>query len=151
MLSGAQFVKDILDCHPQTCYELFRMDKWTFVNLCHHLKRHENLKDTQWVTIVEAVVMFLLIVGHNVRMRVVADHFQHLIETITRHFKEVRRVLCQLAKILIRPCNMSNEVPSYIANNPKYFPWFKVIYIYIFHNLKSFYISISCLCFYSKK
>ena len=82
MLSGTQFVRDILDCHPQTCYELFRMDKRTFVNLCHHLKRHENLKDTQWVTIVEAVVMFLLIVGHNVRMRVVADHFQYLTEIV---------------------------------------------------------------------
>ena len=58
------------------------MDKQTFVNLCDHLKRHENFKDTQWVTSVEAVAMFLLIVGHNVRMRVVADHFQHSIEIV---------------------------------------------------------------------
>ena len=46
------------------------------------MKRHENLKDTRWVTIAEAVAMFLLIVGHNVRMRVVADRFQHLIEIV---------------------------------------------------------------------
>ena len=65
------------------------------------------------------------------RMRVVADCFQHSTKIIARHFKEVRRALCQLAKILIRPCNMSNEVPLYIANNPKHFPWFKVIsYLY---------------------
>ena len=74
--------KRILDGHPQTCYGLFQMDEQTFVNLCDHLKRHENLKDTRWVTIVEAVVMFLLIAGHNVRMRVVADHFQHSIEIV---------------------------------------------------------------------
>ena len=94
MLSGAQFVRDMIKGHPQTCYELFRMDKETFMNLCDHLKRHENLHDTRFVTVEEAMVMFLLIVGHNVRMRVVADCFQHSTETVARHFKEVRRALC---------------------------------------------------------
>ncbi|RVW22028.1 uncharacterized protein LOC104877720 isoform X1 [Vitis vinifera] len=125
MLSGAQFVRDMIEGHPQTCYELFRMDKETFMNLCDHLKRHENLQDTRFVTVEEAVAMFLLIVGHNVRMRVVADRFQHSTETVARHFKEVRRALCRLGKILICPNNMTNEVSSYVASNPKYFPWFK--------------------------
>ena len=30
MLSSAQFVRDMIDGHPQTCYELFQMDKETF-------------------------------------------------------------------------------------------------------------------------
>ena len=60
------------------------------------------------------------------RMRVVVDHFQHSTEIDTQHFKEVRRALCRLGKILICPNNMANEVSSYVANNPKYFPWFKV-------------------------
>ena len=33
MLSGAHFVRDMIDGHPQTCYELFQMDKETFFNL----------------------------------------------------------------------------------------------------------------------
>ena len=41
-------------------------------------------------TIEDVVIMFLLIVGYNVRMKVVANRFQHSIKTITRHFKEVR-------------------------------------------------------------
>ena len=136
MLSGAQFVRDMIEGHPQTCYELFRMDKETFMNLCDHLKRHENLQDTRFVTVEEAVAMFLLIVGHNVRMRVVADRFQHSTETVARHFKEVRRALCRLGKILICPNNMTNEVSSYVASNPKYFPWFKVrVYKKIFINM----------------
>nr|CAN69600.1 hypothetical protein VITISV_007656 [Vitis vinifera] len=81
--------------------------------------------DTQLVTVEEAVAMFLLIVGHNVRMRVVVDRFQHFIETVARHFKEVRHALCRLGKILICPSNMTNEMSSYVASNPKYFPWFK--------------------------
>ena len=56
--------------------------------------RDENLQDTRLVTVKEAVAMFLLIIGHNVRIKVVADCFQYSIETIARHFKEVRRALC---------------------------------------------------------
>ena len=57
----------------------------------------------------EAIAMFLLIVGHNVRMRVVVNRFQHSTETIAQHFKEVRRALCRLYKILICSTNMANE------------------------------------------
>ncbi|KAL6345953.1 hypothetical protein AAG906_025233 [Vitis piasezkii] len=102
ILSSAQFIIDMIDGYPQTCYELFQMDKETFLNLCDHLKRHENLQDTRLVIVEETVVIFLLIVGHNVRMRVVIDR-----------------------KILILLSNMANEVSLYVASNPKYFPWFK--------------------------
>ena len=54
----------MIEGHPQTCYELFRMDKETFMNLCDHLKRHENLQDTRLVTVEKASAIFLLIVGH---------------------------------------------------------------------------------------
>ena len=62
--------------------------------------------------------MFLVIVGYNVRIRVIAYCFQHAKEAIDWHFKEVRR-LCWLGKIFIRPNNRHNVVPSYIASNPK--------------------------------
>ncbi|KAL6336187.1 hypothetical protein AAG906_011069 [Vitis piasezkii] len=107
ILSGAQFVRGMIEGHPQTCYELFQMDKETFMNLCDHLKRHENLQDTRLVTIEEACT------------------FSTLHETVARHFKEVKRALCRLGKILICLNNMTNEVSSYVASNPKYFPWFK--------------------------
>ena len=55
MLSGAQLVRDMIDGHLQTCYELFWMDKETFLNLCDYLKRHENLQDTQLVIVEQTV------------------------------------------------------------------------------------------------
>ena len=63
MLSGAQCVWDIINGHPQACYELFQMDKQTFLNLCDHLKRHENLPYTWLVIVEETVYMFLLIIN----------------------------------------------------------------------------------------
>ena len=44
--------------------------------------RDENLQDTRLVTVKEVVAMFLLIIGHNVRMKVVADHFQNSTEIV---------------------------------------------------------------------
>ena len=102
------------------------MDRKTFFILSDHLKRHENLHDTRLVTFEKAVTMFLLIVGYNVRMWVVANYFQHFIETIVWHLKEVKQTLYWLGKILICPSNMGNKVSLYVVNNPKYFPWFKV-------------------------
>lgn len=74
------------------------------------------------MTMKEIIVTFLLIIGHNMKMRVVADHFQHSIQTIVWHFKEVKQVLYQLSKILIHPSNMA----TYVVNIPKYFMLFKV-------------------------
>ena len=53
------------------------MDKETFINICDHLKRHENLQDRWLVIVEEAVAMSLIRVGHNVRVRVVTNRFQH--------------------------------------------------------------------------
>ena len=97
-----------------------------FFNLCDHFKRYENLEDTRLVIIEEEIAMFLLIGGHNVRIRVVTYLFQHSTEIIARHFNEVRHALCQLGKILTCPNNMANEVFSYVASNLKYFAWFKI-------------------------
>ena len=140
ILSSAQFIIDMIDGYSQTCHELFQMDKETFLNLCDHLKRHENLQDTQLVIVEETIVMFLLIIGHNVRMRVVIDRFQHPTKILARYFKEVRRALCRPDKILILLSNMANEVSLYVTNNPKYFPWFKLrFYKKIFINMNFMY------------
>ncbi|KAL0005649.1 hypothetical protein SO802_013210 [Lithocarpus litseifolius] len=68
--------------------------------------------------------MFLLIVGHNVRIRVITNRFQHSTETVDRQFKETVRAICRLRKFIIRP-SQSNEVHPHIANNTKFFPYFK--------------------------
>ncbi|RVW82916.1 L10-interacting MYB domain-containing protein [Vitis vinifera] len=68
------------------------MNEYEEIFLCKTSQRTSMLSgaqfDTRFVTVEEAVAMFLLIVGHNVRMRVVADRFQHSTETVARHFKE---------------------------------------------------------------
>ena len=126
MLTSDAFIKEILNGNPRTCYELFRMDRPTFTSLCNYLRTHKFLTNSCWITVEEAVGMFLLIVGHNVRIRVIANRFQHSAETVDKQFKETVRAICCLGKFILCP-SQSNEVHPHIANNTKFFPYFKVI------------------------
>ncbi|KAL0014537.1 hypothetical protein SO802_001606 [Lithocarpus litseifolius] len=124
MLTSDAFVKEILIGNPRTCYELFRMDRPTFTRFRNYLRTHKFLTNSCWITVEEAVGMFLLIVGHNVRIRVIEDRLQHSTETVDRQIKEILRAICRLGKFIIRP-SQSNEVHPRIANNTKFFPYFK--------------------------
>ena len=74
----------MLNGNSQTCYELFRMDRPTFTSLCNYLRTHKFLTNSRRITVEEAVGMFLLMVGHNVRIRVIANHFQHSTKTVDK-------------------------------------------------------------------
>ena len=82
----------------------------------------------------EAVAMFFPMVGHDVRMRVVVYRFQHPIDTIARHLKEVRWALCRLYKILICPTNMANECIHML-----------LVILNIFHGLRKEFIKMNLM------
>lgn len=65
----------VLNGHPYQYYELVRMEKHMFHYLCHDLKRGNLFKDSKIVPAEEQVVLFLMIIGHSVRNRIVAYDF----------------------------------------------------------------------------
>ncbi|KAL0014202.1 hypothetical protein SO802_001271 [Lithocarpus litseifolius] len=68
--------------------------------------------------------MFLYIIGHNTRMRCVANMFQHLTETISRHFRKVLRAVHSYAKHLIKLDPNVDGLLEHLQVN-KYWPWFE--------------------------
>ena len=70
--------------------------------------------------------MFLYIVGHNTRQRVVGDRFQHSLETIHRQFRIVLRSIHALGAILIKLDKNYNGLLAELHTNNKYFPWFEI-------------------------
>ncbi|KAG6488995.1 hypothetical protein ZIOFF_050253 [Zingiber officinale] len=122
-LTRRMYIQEILDGHPQVCFDNFRMSKHVFVNFCSTLKEMNLLQDGKKVT-VEGVTMFLLIVGHNTRHRICADRFQHSFYTSSKWFKRVLRAVCTLGTYIIRPYE-HNGVHPHILNNPKWFSYFK--------------------------
>ncbi|KAG6525968.1 hypothetical protein ZIOFF_015941 [Zingiber officinale] len=119
-LTGRMYIQEILDGHPQACFDNFCISKHVFVNFCRTLKEMNLLQDGKKVTIEEGAAMFLLIIGHNTRHRICADQFQHSLYTCSKWFKQVLRVVCTLGTHIIRPYE-HNDVHPHILHNPKWF------------------------------
>jgi hypothetical protein len=84
------------------------------------------LRDSIHSTIEEQVAMFLHVVGHNQRFRVVHQNFRRSIETVSRYFREVLYAIGELRQEMIRA--PSNETSLKIRNSRRWYPYFKVIH-----------------------
>ena len=116
---------EILNGHEARCYDCFRMNKDVFVLFCEELKERGNLKPSRYFTVQEQVAIFLLIISHNQRNRLVAERFQHSGHTISIYFNKVLKAICRIGVYIIRPPSF-DVVPPQIRFNPKYYPFFKV-------------------------
>ncbi|KAJ6296535.1 hypothetical protein OIU78_022285 [Salix suchowensis] len=94
---GSSFMSEVLDGPDDGCQEMFRMDKHVFHNLCGILRQRGMLRDTAGVMIEEQLAIFLNIIGHNERNRVIQERFQHSGETISRHFNNVLKAIKSLS------------------------------------------------------
>ena len=61
-----------------------------------------GLKDSVYVTIEEKVAMFLLVVGHGIKMRVLRGTYKRSLETISRHFSNVLTAILSLTGEFIK-------------------------------------------------
>jgi hypothetical protein len=100
------------------------MRRAPFFNLCNLLRDRHLLRDTINSSIEEQVAMFLHVVGHNQRFRVIHQNFRRSMETVSRYFREVLYAIGELRGEMIRP--PSNETPLKIRNNPRWHPYLKV-------------------------
>jgi hypothetical protein len=106
------------------CVNMLRMRRAPFFRLCNLLRERSLLRDTINSCVEEQVAMFLHIVGHNQRFRVIHQNWRRSIETVHRHFKEVLYAIGELRQEMIRP--PSNDTPLKISNSPRWYPYFKV-------------------------
>ncbi|XVF58909.1 hypothetical protein PTKIN_Ptkin07bG0103800 [Pterospermum kingtungense] len=121
--SGSGFMNEVLEGPDDLCREMFRMDKHVFHKLCYTLRHRGMLRDTAGVMIEEQLAIFLNIVGHNERNRVIQERFQHSGETISRHFNNVLKAIKSLSREFLQPPNIST--PPEILNSNRFFPYFK--------------------------
>ncbi|KAK5785683.1 hypothetical protein PVK06_040290 [Gossypium arboreum] len=117
------YINSILYSGDQHCIDVIRMRPIAFFNLCDILSRNNLLQSTKSVNIREQVVIFLHIIGHNVRFRVIGSRYYRSIETVHRYFRVVLRAVLKLYKLVIKLPDEST--PSEIRNNPRFYPYFK--------------------------
>jgi hypothetical protein len=79
------------------CIENTRMDRPAFHKLCKMLKGIGGLVPTQHMCVEELVAMFLHILAHHIKNRMIRRQFVRSGETISRHFMNVLLALvkCQ--------------------------------------------------------
>ena len=78
------------------CISMLRMRRAPFFALCDLLRHRQLVTDREGVSVEEQVAMFLHVVGHNQRFRVVRHSFRRSIETVHKHFHVVLNAVGQL-------------------------------------------------------
>ena len=86
----------------QTCHENTPMDRRMFTILCHLLRTTGGLRPTKYVDVEEIVAIFLHIVAHEVKNRVMKCQFARSGETVSRHFNIVLNAILRLYEVLLR-------------------------------------------------
>lgn len=106
------------------CVSMIRMSRAPFFALCDLSRQRGLVPETTGCSVEEQVAMFLHIVGHNQRFRVVHHSFARSIETVHRNFHQVLYAVGELRNELIKP--PSSTTHPRILGSPRWNPFFKV-------------------------
>ncbi|KAM3264536.1 hypothetical protein P3L10_001530 [Capsicum annuum] len=100
------------------------MNPLSFTGLCEILVRDGGLRPTLQVTVEEQVAKILYLLAHNVTNCELSFIFRRFGESVSRHFHVVLRAILRLYEKFIKQTDGSH-VPSEIASNKKFYPYFK--------------------------
>jgi len=98
-----QTLQAIFNSTDAKCLSMIRMTKAPFFALCNLFRDRGLIPEKAGCTVEEQVAMFLHVVGHNQRFRVVHQAFRRSIETIHRHFYQVLYAIGELRSEMIKP------------------------------------------------
>jgi len=104
--------------------QMLRMGRAPFYELVKRFRDGGLLQDSIHTSVEEQVAMFLHVVGHNQRFRVIHSTFRRSCETISRYFKQVLFAIGELRQEMMKP--PSTHTPSKITNSHRWYPYFKV-------------------------
>lgn len=100
-----------------------RVDKKTFEALLARLQEY-RLEAERILTAVEKLIHFLYIVGQGSRYRTIKAQFRRLLGTISDSFYTVLTAMLSIYLAVVKEPDYS-VVPTRIAENSKFFPFFK--------------------------
>ena len=103
------------------CIDKLRMDRRCFHRLCQLLTSNGGLRGTRNVMVEEMIAMFLNIVAHHVKNRIIKFDFVRSAETVSRHFHAVLKSIILCHSVLLKK---PEPVPE--NSNDLRWKWFKV-------------------------
>ena len=103
------------------CNDKLHMDRRCFHRLCQLLTSNGGLRGTRNVMVEEMIAMFLNIVAHHVKNRIIKFDFVRSAETVSRHFHAVLKSIILCHSVLLKK---PEPVPE--NSNDHRWKWFKV-------------------------
>jgi hypothetical protein len=110
-LSGCAYTLELLNGSDVQCHELMRMSREAYIHICSHFRRRGWLQDSLHISVEEKMAMFLGLISHNQRLRVVKRRFQHSSQTVHVYIHEVLNAMMEFAREMIvpTPTNMDSN------------------------------------------
>ncbi|KIK14211.1 hypothetical protein PISMIDRAFT_17463 [Pisolithus microcarpus 441] len=126
ILSGQGWVDELLNGHPQRIRNELGVHKHVFLRLISILQEG-HFRESRNVTLEEQLAIFLYAMVMGLSARHVGERFQRSTDTISRYFKKMVEAFSEgpIYGTYVRLPRADSPIPSRIANNPKFYPFFK--------------------------
>ncbi|KAL8493721.1 hypothetical protein ACS0TY_024777 [Phlomoides rotata] len=105
-----EHMNELTELSDADCFNNLRMNRDTFNHFCYFLRHSGGLVDGRYVSVGEQVIIFLSVLSHHSKVRVVKFYFKRSSQTVHQHFHNVLRVVLNLHGILLEtPTLVDNE------------------------------------------
>lgn len=121
----------LVEFSDETCKNHLRMNINCFNRLCYLLQNLGGLSPTRHVTIGEQVAIFLTVLSHHTKNRIIKHTFRRSGYTVSKYFNRVLNTLLKLHTVLL-------VQPEPVPDNSTDYRWkyFKVIFLMILFNIR---------------
>jgi hypothetical protein len=123
-LPGIEWVMDNLH-DPDRCYTMFRMNPEMFHKLHDVLTETYGLKSSRKSTSLEALGIFLWMLGDCQSVRQAKERFERSLGTISRLFNKVLVCMDRLAADILKPVDPTFSTMHDRLRSPRFYPYFK--------------------------
>ncbi|KAK6147591.1 hypothetical protein DH2020_018503 [Rehmannia glutinosa] len=111
-----EHMQELIELSDVDCLNNLRMTRVAFSKLCYLLKHVGGLTDSRYVFVNEKVALFLSILAHHKKVRIVRFDFKRSGQMVTAHFHVVLNVVLRIHSLLIvKPESIADDclIPSW--------------------------------------
>ncbi|KAL8547439.1 hypothetical protein ACS0TY_006966 [Phlomoides rotata] len=96
-----EHMNELIGMSDTDCFDNLRLNRDAFNRLCYLLRHTGGLVDGRYVTVGEQVALFLSVLSHHSKVRVVKFRFKRSGQTIHTYFHNVLRAVLRLHEVLL--------------------------------------------------
>ncbi|KAL8475444.1 hypothetical protein ACS0TY_028194 [Phlomoides rotata] len=106
-------MSELVGMSDTDCFDNLRLNREAFNRLCYLLRHMGGLVDGRYVTVGEQVALFLSVLSHHSKVRVVRFHFKRSGQTIHTYFHNVLRAVLKLHEVLLAKSSPVTDESTY--------------------------------------